>query len=82
MSNPRLLAQLAKDAGVTVGPALYVDALSAPGGPADSYLKLMRHNVTQLARGHAKELIPARRSGRLRGHQPSVCAMSSQAAPP
>ena len=51
MSNPRLLAQLAQDAGVTVGPALYVDALSAPGGPADSYLKLMRHNVMQLAAG-------------------------------
>ena len=51
MSNPRLLAQLGKDAGVTVGPALYVDALSAAGGPADSYLKLMRHNVTQLVRG-------------------------------
>lgn len=51
MSNPKLLAQLGKDAGVTVGPALYVDALSAAGGPADSYLKLMRHNVTQLAAG-------------------------------
>ncbi|CAM3341701.1 metal ABC transporter substrate-binding protein [Polaromonas hydrogenivorans] len=51
MSNPRLLAQLGKDAGVTVGPALYVDALSATGSPADSYLKLMRHNVTQLALG-------------------------------
>lgn len=51
MSNPKLLAQLARDAGVTVGPALYVDALSAPGGPAGSYLALMRHNVTQLAAG-------------------------------
>jgi zinc/manganese transport system substrate-binding protein len=51
MSNPKLLAQLSKDAGVTVGPALYVDALSKAGGPADSYLQLIRHNVTQLARG-------------------------------
>lgn len=51
MSNPKLLAQLSKDAGVTVGPALYVDALSKTGGPADSYLKLMRHNVTQLLAG-------------------------------
>ncbi|MDO8718343.1 MAG: metal ABC transporter substrate-binding protein [Polaromonas sp.] len=54
MSNPKLLAQLARDAGVTVGPALYVDALSAAGGPADSYLKLMRHNVTELALGMQK----------------------------
>ena len=51
MSNPKLLAQLSKDAGVTPGPTLYVDALSAKGGPADSYLQLMRHNVTQLAQG-------------------------------
>ena len=51
MSNPKLLAQLSKDAGVAVGPALYVDALSAVDGPADSYLKLMRHNVTQLVAG-------------------------------
>ncbi|WP_411882458.1 metal ABC transporter substrate-binding protein [Polaromonas sp. YR568] len=51
MSNPKLLAQLSKDAGVTVGPELYVDALSASGGPADTYLRLMRHNVTQLVSG-------------------------------
>jgi zinc/manganese transport system substrate-binding protein len=51
MSNPKLLAQLSKDAGVTMGPELYVDALSAAGGPADNYLKLMRHNVTQLVSG-------------------------------
>jgi zinc/manganese transport system substrate-binding protein len=51
MSNPKLLAQLGKDAGVTPGPVLYVDALSKAGGPADSYLKLMRHNVTQLVAG-------------------------------
>ena len=51
MSNPKLLSQLSKDAGVTVGPELYVDALSAPGGPADTYLRLMRHNVTQLVSG-------------------------------
>lgn len=51
MSNPKLLAQLSKDAGVTVGAALYVDALSKAGGPADTYLKLIRHNVTQLVAG-------------------------------
>ncbi len=53
MSNPKLLAQLSRDAGTTVGPALYVDALSAPNGPAGSYLQLMRHNITTLARGMA-----------------------------
>ena len=51
MSNPKLLAQLGKDAGVTPGATLYVDALSKAGGPADTYLKLMRHNVMQLSAG-------------------------------
>ena len=54
MSSPKLLSQLSKDAGVTVGGTLYVDALSAASGPADSYLKLMRHNVAQLAAGMLK----------------------------
>lgn len=54
MSNPRLLAQLSKDAGVSPGATLYVDALSAPGGPADNYLALMRHNVRQLVLGMQK----------------------------
>lgn len=54
MSNPKLLAQLSKDAGVKPGPALYVDALSKPGGPASSYLQMMRHNTTQLAAGMAQ----------------------------
>ena len=51
MTNSKLLAQLSQDVGVTVGPALYVDALSKAGGPADTYLKLIRHNVTQLVAG-------------------------------
>jgi len=51
MSNPGLLAQIAKDTGVTLGPKLYVDALSNPSEPASSYLKLMHHNITQLVAG-------------------------------
>ena len=51
MGSPRLLAQLSKDAGATVGPAQFVDALSAPGGPAGTYLSLIRHNAMQLAAG-------------------------------
>lgn len=51
MSSPRLLAQLSQDAGAKPGLPLYVDALSAAGGPAGTYLKLMRHNVAQLAAG-------------------------------
>jgi zinc/manganese transport system substrate-binding protein len=51
MTNPKLISQLAKDTGVTLGPKLYVDALSGPNEPASSYLKLMQHNVTQLVAG-------------------------------
>lgn len=51
MSNPQLLTQIAKDTGVTLGPKLYVDALSGPTEPGSTYLKMMRHNVTQLVAG-------------------------------
>lgn len=53
MSNPKLLAQITKDTGVTLGPKLYVDALSGPNEPGSSYLKMMHHNVTQLVAGMA-----------------------------
>jgi len=51
MSNPRLIAQLSKDAGVSVGATLYSDALSEASGPAPTYMKMMRHNLTQLVAG-------------------------------
>jgi zinc/manganese transport system substrate-binding protein len=51
MSNPKLVAQIARDAGGVVGPALYVDALSRAGGPADTYEKMFRHNVPALIAG-------------------------------
>lgn len=51
MSNPKLIEQLSKDAGVSVGATLYSDALSEAGGPAPTYLKMMEHNLTQLVAG-------------------------------
>ena len=51
MSNPQLIAQLSQDVGATVGASLYADALSAPTQPGSTYLKMMRHNVTQLVSG-------------------------------
>ncbi|APW38226.1 metal ABC transporter substrate-binding protein [Rhodoferax koreense] len=51
MSNPKLLAQLSKDAGVTLGAELYADALSPAGQPGATYLQMMRHNITQLTTG-------------------------------
>ena len=51
MSNPQLLTQLSKDTGVKVGASLYSDALSGANQPADTYLHMMKHNVTHLVAG-------------------------------
>jgi zinc/manganese transport system substrate-binding protein len=48
ISNPRLIERIAKDTGATVGGTLYSDALSGAGGPAATYLDLMRHNTRLL----------------------------------
>jgi zinc/manganese transport system substrate-binding protein len=45
--NPKLLEVLGRDAGVKVVTDLYDDSLS-DGPPADSYLNLMRHDVTRI----------------------------------
>jgi zinc/manganese transport system substrate-binding protein len=48
ISDPRLLERIASEAKVSVGGTLFSDALSAPGGPADTYLKMMAHNARSL----------------------------------
>jgi zinc/manganese transport system substrate-binding protein len=47
--NGTALRTLAAEVGVAVGGALYADALSAPGGPAPTYIDMMRHNATTIA---------------------------------
>jgi zinc/manganese transport system substrate-binding protein len=54
MTNPVLIDEIAKDAGATVGPRLYSDALSAPDGPASTYEAMMHHNVEALAAGMSR----------------------------
>jgi zinc/manganese transport system substrate-binding protein len=54
MTNPKLVEQIVRDAGGVVGPSLFVDALSKPGGPADSYEKMFRYNVPALVAGMLK----------------------------
>jgi zinc/manganese transport system substrate-binding protein len=46
--NPRLIEQIARETGARIGGTLYADALSEPGGPADTYLKMFEHNVSLL----------------------------------
>ena len=47
-SHPRLVRQLAREAGVTVAGPLYSDALDEPGHAAGSYAGMMRWNADQL----------------------------------
>lgn len=54
MTNPALVGEIAHDSDATVGPRLYSDALSKPGGPAPTYEAMMRHNVTALVAGMLK----------------------------
>lgn len=46
--NPRLIEQVAADSGARVAGALYVDSLGPTGSDGDSYIKMMRWNVTQI----------------------------------
>ncbi|MDH2242301.1 metal ABC transporter substrate-binding protein [Pseudomonas sp. GD03909] len=45
--DPRLIQQIADEAGATVGGTLYSDAL-ASGGPASTYLGMFEHNLDTL----------------------------------
>lgn len=53
ISDPRLVERIAREGGVRVGGTLYSDALSRPGGPADTYLSLFKHNASLLAQALA-----------------------------
>lgn len=46
MTSPRLARTVARESGAVLGGEVYSDALSPPGGPADTYLTMFRHNVT------------------------------------
>jgi zinc/manganese transport system substrate-binding protein len=48
ISDPRLLQRIAAETGVRIGGELYSDALSPPGGPAATYIEMMRSNVREL----------------------------------
>lgn len=45
LSNDKLVDRLVKETGARLGGRLYSDALSAVGGPASTYLDMMRHNT-------------------------------------
>lgn len=49
VTDPRLVKRIAEETGAKIGGTLYSDALTDAGGPAPSYVALMRHNVKTLA---------------------------------
>jgi zinc/manganese transport system substrate-binding protein len=54
ISNPRLMEQIATETHTHIGGTLYSDALSMPETEADTYLKMMRFNVSSLINAMAK----------------------------
>lgn len=48
ISDGRLLEQIARETGVSIGGTLYSDALSKPEGEAGTYLTMLRHNLDTL----------------------------------
>lgn len=46
--NADLMSRIASESNVKLGPSLYTDALGEPGSDGDTYLKLMRSNVTAI----------------------------------
>ena len=50
LTNPALLRALAAESGARIGGTLYADSLSAPDGPAGSYLAMIRFNTETIVR--------------------------------
>lgn len=48
IANPRLIEQIARETGLKPGGRLYSDSLSAPDGPAATYLDLLAYNARQI----------------------------------
>jgi zinc/manganese transport system substrate-binding protein len=48
VSNPEIMQAIAREAGVTLAPTLYTDALGEPGSTGASYVEMMRFNVTTI----------------------------------
>ncbi len=50
ITDPRLMQQIARETGATIGGTLYSDALSGPSGPASTYIDMMRNNVGEFSK--------------------------------
>ena len=48
VTDPRLMQRIAAESGARLGGTLYSDALSPAGGPATTYVDMVRHNLKEL----------------------------------
>ena len=51
ITDPRAIERIAAETRATVGGTLYGDSLSPAPGEADTYLKMLRHDVSVLKAG-------------------------------
>jgi len=51
ITDPRAIERIAGETGAVIGGTLYGDSLSPAGGEADSYIKMLRHDVSTLKAG-------------------------------
>jgi zinc/manganese transport system substrate-binding protein len=56
VTDPRLMQQVAKESGATLGGELYSDALSTPGEAAPTYIDMFKNNVTKIVAAMRKGL--------------------------
>lgn len=53
VADPRLIERIARESGARVGGTLFSDSLSPQGGPAGTYIDMMRHNIRELTKALA-----------------------------
>jgi zinc/manganese transport system substrate-binding protein len=51
ITDPRSMQRIAAEAGAVIGGTLYGDSLSPAPGEADSYIKMLRHDISTLKAG-------------------------------
>jgi zinc/manganese transport system substrate-binding protein len=49
LKDPRLIERIQAETGARTGGKLFADSLSPPGGPAPTYVAMMRHNAQTIA---------------------------------
>jgi zinc/manganese transport system substrate-binding protein len=54
ITDPRAMQRISQETGVQIGDTLYGDSLSKPGGVADTYIKMIRHDIAALKAGMQK----------------------------